>query len=240
MTIQTFKNDIKNNNITDFTPYLDVKYTEGYRAEMIKNNILVEESVARKEQLPLIAAIEKGYAKTHYKEWSYHQSASVRTALAKNGYFPTHFLTDKDVTVRTAVCYKHPKLAKDLLTKTLNYMYIWNIIKETHTPPVELLEIFLETDIPRDIDGVYKRPVQNKLDVMTQKISPLEASMTVEQLFFANNPLWSKDISIERKQRIDQLTKEYGRDVIGQNIEKLLNVNTYYNTIDELRTKYSS
>ena len=57
MTIQTFKNDIKNNNITDFTPYLDVKYTEGYRAEMIKNNILVEESVARKEQLPLIAAI---------------------------------------------------------------------------------------------------------------------------------------------------------------------------------------
>ena len=119
-------------------------------------------------------------------------------------------------------------------------MYIWNIIKETHTPPVELLEIFLETDIPRDIDGVYKRPVQNKLDVMTQKISPLEASMTVEQLFFANNPLWSKDISIERKQRIDQLTKEYGRDVIGQNIEKLLNVNTYYNTIDELRTKYSS
>ena len=118
MTFQTFKNDIKNNNITDFTPYLDVKYTEGYRAEMIKNNILVEESVARKEQLPLIAAIEKGYAKTHYKEWSCHQSASVRTALAKNGYFPTHFLTDKDVTVRTAVCYKHPKLAKDLLTKT--------------------------------------------------------------------------------------------------------------------------
>lgn len=36
MTLQTFKNDIKNNNITDFTPYLDVKYTENYRAEMIK------------------------------------------------------------------------------------------------------------------------------------------------------------------------------------------------------------
>lgn len=59
MTFQTFKNDIKNNNITDFTPYLDVKYTEHYRAEMIKNNILFEKSVARKEQIPLIAAIEK-------------------------------------------------------------------------------------------------------------------------------------------------------------------------------------
>lgn len=153
MTLQTFKNDIKNNNITDFTPYLDVKYTENYRAEMIKNNILVEESVARKEQLPLIAAIRKGYAKAHYKDWAHHQSAAVRKALATEGYFPTHFLSDK---------------------------------------------------------------------------------------FFANNPLWSKDISIERKLRIDQLTKEYGRDVIGQNIEKLLNVNTYYNTIDELRTKYSS
>ena len=88
MTLQTFKNDIKNNNITDFTPYLDVKYTENYRAEMIKNNILVEESVARKEQLPLIAAIRKGYAKAHYKDWAHHQSAAVRKALATEGYFP--------------------------------------------------------------------------------------------------------------------------------------------------------
>ena len=238
MTITKFKNDIKHGLITDFSPYLTKGYPETYREEMVKNGIYVHEAVAFKEQLPLIAAINKGYEKNQYEEWAYHQSSQVRETLAKNGYYPSKFVKDEDVNVRVAVCYKYPELSKELLHSTLNYLYIWAIVKERHNLPVKLLEIFTNTPIPQGIDGVYLNPIRKKLKAMTHEPSPLEASMSIQQLYLSDNQLWYKNISVDRCDRIDKLTYNYGKDIIVNYIEELVNPVTYYFAVDELYNKY--
>ena len=238
MTITKFKNDIKHGLITDFSPYLTKKYPETYREEMVKNGIHVHEAVTFKEQLPLIAAINKGYEKNQYEDWANHQSSRVRETLAKNGYYPSKFVKDKNVSVRVAVCYKYPELAKELLHSTLNYLHIWAIVKERHNPPVQLLEIFTNTPIPRGLNEVYLNPIRKKLNAMTYEPTPLEASMSIQQLYLSDNQLWHKDISVDRRIRINELTNEYGKDIITGYIDKLVNIKTYYNTVDELRYKY--
>lgn len=73
---------------------------------------------------------------------------------------------------------------------------------------------------------------------MTHEPSPLEASMSIQQLYLSDNQLWYKNISVDRCDRIDKLTHNYGKDIIVNYIEELVNPVTYYFAADELYNKY--
>lgn len=238
MTITKFKKDIKQGLITDFSPYLTKKYPETYREEMVKSGICVQEAVAFNEPLPLIAAINNGYEKDQYQDWAYHQSIRVRETLSKNGYFPSKFVNDEELAVRTAVCYQYPELAKKLLTRTIDYLHIWAIVKETQYPRLELLDIFIKTPIPQGIDGVDLNPIRQKLNAMKHEPSILEESMSIQQLYLSDNQLWFRDIPIYRRNRIDELSDEYGKDIVACHIDKLVYPITYHDAVHELRYNF--
>ena len=73
---------------------------------------------------------------------------------------------------------------------------------------------------------------------MKHEPSLLEESMSIQQLYLSDNQLWFRDIPIYRRTRIDELSKEYGKDIIALHIDKLVQPILYHDAIHELRHKY--
>lgn len=224
MTIEEFINQLDAGQITDFSPFLEKTYSGHFRAQMVKRGILVHEALAYNEETPILEAIRANLMEERYEQWSTHNMHRVRKELAKKGYFPEVFIHDKESSVRSAVFFKYPRFAKDALSDALTYLNVWNDIKFSRQVSAEVLETFLGLPIPQSLDNIYLSYVRRKYEAMTTTPTSLEATMTFKQLFLANNPLWTKYVTINDQMRLIKRVREHGREFICEHIEEYITI----------------
>jgi len=224
MTIEEFINQLDAGQITDFSPFLEKTYSGHFRAQMVKRGIHVHEALAYNEETPILEAIRANLMEERYEQWSTHNMHRVRKELAKKGYFPKVFTHDKDPYVRSAVFFAYPHLAEELLTDALTYLRTWENIKFSRQISAEALKAFLDTPIHPNVDNVYLSYVRRKYEAMTTTPTSLEATMTFEQLFRVNNPLWAKNLTVDEQMRLMRRVRENGREFVVKHLEEYITV----------------
>lgn len=224
MYIEEFINKMDAGQITDFSPFLEKSYSEHFRAQMVKHGILVKEALAYNEELPIIEAIRANLMEERYEQWSTHNMHRVRKELAKRGYFPEVFINDKDPYVRSAVFFAYPHLAKELLSDALTYLRTWERIKFARRISTEAFKAFLDTPIHPNVDNVYLSYVRRKYEAMTATPTSLEATMSFKQLFSADNPRWTKDLTVDEQMRIVRRMRDHGREYVEEHLEEYVGI----------------
>lgn len=222
--IEEFVSKLDAGQITDFSLFLEKSYSEHFRAQMVKRGILVREALEYNEELPIIEAIRANLMEERYEPWSTHNARRVRRELAKRGYFPEVFIHDKDPGVRSVVFFKYPQFAKNALSDALTYLNAWNDIKFSRQVSAEMLETFLDVPIHPNVDNVYLSYVRRKYKAMTTTPTSLEATMTFAQLFVANNPLWTKELTVNEQMRIARQLREHGREYVCEHLEEYVTI----------------
>lgn len=231
MKLHKFKDLLDRGKITDYTPYLDRnKYKQSFREELINRGICIEESLAHQEERPIIAAIRNGYATDRYEEWS-SLNKPVREALAEEGYFPEKFIKDGNSDVRVAIFHKHPKYIDQLLRYKSEYEKVSEIISHQKEPNEDVLRILLTTPIPQYARVVSQNAIHQKYVALKTEMQPLFATMSLKQLYLADNPLWGRDLTIHLISKIQDVTLQMGKETIAQFVDDLVNPETYHETM---------
>lgn len=227
MKLHKFKDLLDRGEITDYTPYLDHnKYKQSFREELINRGICIEEALVHKEERPIIAAIRNGYVTDRYEEWS-SLNKPIREALAEAGYFPEKFIQDAKSDVRVAVFHKHPKYIDQLLRYKDDYEKVGEIISHQKEPNVDVLRVLLSAPTPQYARALSKTSIRQKYEAMTTEMQPLFATMSLKQLYLADNPLWGKDLTIHLISTIRDVTLRMGKETITQFFDELVNPETY-------------
>lgn len=231
MKLHKFKDLLDRGEITDYTPYLDRnKYKQSFREELIERGICINEALAYNEERPIIAAIRNGYATDRYEEWS-SLNKPVREALAEEGYFPEKFIKDGNSDVRVAIFHKHPKYIDQLLRYKSEYEKVGEIISHQKEPNVDVLRVLLSATTPQYARALSKTAIRQKYEAMTTEMQPLLATMSLKQLYLADNPLWGKDLTIHLISTIREITLRMGKETIALFFDNLVNPETYHETM---------
>lgn len=165
-------------------------------------------------QTPLIISniLNYGVGEEFYYKWKNHPTTVVRWELARRGYFPDHFLHDKELSVQLQILDKHHEYLH-YFTKNSNIVTeVYQKMSLIHKPELQDLLDFRETCI--------KAKQRCKVDILDYKISsyreptPLEATMTLEQLYLSDNSLWAKNFDMFSVALINCREKELSKEEV--------------------------
>lgn len=195
LKLSEFIEGVKNNTITNYDEYLHGKDTWEHREYMAAKGICVDELVKLNEPGIIQRLIMSGHGTEYYEKWKKHPDWEIRKEIAESGYYPEEFLKDNNDRVRMAVFDSNPTyenleiLIQDvrLHEQIMPRLYYWADITK---PMIEL--IFKYVDI---IDS-EKESVEAKLQALKQPVTAMTSTMTTEQLYLANNPLWARNLTI--------------------------------------------
>lgn len=195
LKLSEFKEGVKNNTITNYEEYLYGVDTWEHREYMAVKGIYVDELVKLNEPGIIRRLIMSGHGTEYYEEWKTHPDWEIRKEIAEKGYYPDEFIKDKNYKVRIAVFDANPTYEKlEILIQDVRLhelimprLYYWSDITK---PMIEL--IFKYVDI---IDS-EKESVDAKLKALKQPVTAMTSTMTTEQLYLANNPLWARNLTI--------------------------------------------
>lgn len=138
--------------------------------------------------------LNTGYGEEYYYKWKNHPTKVVRWELARRGYFPEHFVYDEEVDVQLQILDKHPEYLHHFTKNTNIVIGVYQNMSLIPKPELQDLLDFRETCIEAKQNG--------KVEILDYKISsyreptPLEATMTMEQLYLSDNSLWAKNIDM--------------------------------------------
>lgn len=199
------------------------------RIYMAKHGLYIDELIALNDPRLLIELIQHGRAQEHYDAWKTHKDGEVRRALAYAGYFPNHFIQDKNKRVQKAVLNKHPEYCGVLLNRSnrSHWEHIAQMIDENWS--LKDIKTFLDAPIP---DGAYSSrltPIRTYYQAQTAVPTLIEKTMSPAQLFKSESPLWANEQAIYRIQEVQNLYKR-----IKHNKQK---TNEFYKLFDDLLNK---
>ena len=133
---------------------------------------------------------------TNYDEYLYDVDTwEHREYMAVKGYYLDEFMKDKNDKVRIAVFDANPTyenleiLIQDVRLHELIMprLYYWVDINE---PMIRLMLQYV------DIEDSEKESVKAKLQALKQPVTAITSTMTTEQLYLVNNPLWARNLTI--------------------------------------------
>ena len=196
LKLSEFKEGVKNNTITNYEEYLYGVDTWEHREYMAVKGIYVDELVKLNEPGIIRRLIMSGHGTEYYEEWKTHPDWEIRKEIAENGYYPDEFMKDKNDKVRIAVFDANPTyenleiLIQDVRMHELIMprLYYWAYINES------MIQLMLKYV---DIEDSEKESVKAKLQALKQPITAMTSTMTTEQLYLVNNPLWARNLTIE-------------------------------------------
>lgn len=208
MDIDIFCNKLDRGEITDFGPFLQDD-PDTYAWALAERGLCIDELIALGDDELIAILIENGHATEHYEEWKYHPDRDVRKTLAEEGYFPEHFLKDRNQYVRAGVYRGHPELAYKGLTGTEHEQEtVIEVFSEL--PNITLSE--LESVLPYAHGRYNGDPYDIKQKSLEAVSSPLFATMTPKTLHQLGNPLWARGYSINQITIIEDIRVQYLRD----------------------------
>lgn len=195
LKLSEFIEGVKNNTITNYEEYLYGVDTWEHREYMAVKGIYVDELVKLNEPGIIRRLIMSGHGTEYYEEWKTHPDWEIRKEIAENGYYPDEFMKDKNDKVRIAVFDANPTyeileiLIQDvrLHEQIMPRLYYWADINEQI---IELISKYV------DIIDSEKESVDAKLQALKQPVTAMTSTMTTEQLYLANNPLWARNLTI--------------------------------------------
>ena len=203
------------------------------RIYMAKHGLYIDKLIALNDPRLLIELIQHGRAQEHYDAWKTHKDGEVRQALAKAGYFPHHFIQDKNKGVREAVLTKHPDYCGVLLKRSNegHWKYIAQIIDENWS--LKDIKTFLDTPIPPGAYNTRLTPIRTYYQAGTTAPTLIEKTMAPAQLFKSESPLWAHGRTIYRIQQIQELYErikhnKQKKDEFYKLFDDLLNNETCY------------
>ena len=175
------------------------------RIYMAKHGLYIDELIALNDPRLLIELIQHGRAQEHYDAWKTHKDGEVRRALAKAGYFPHHFIQDKNKRVREAVLTKHPEYCGVLLKRSNegHWKYIAQIIDENWA--LEDIKTFLDAPIPNGTYNSRLTPIRTYYQAGVTVPTTIEKTMSPAQLFKIESPLWAHGQTIYRIHQVQEL-----------------------------------
>lgn len=161
------------------------------RIYMAKHGLYIDELIKLNDPRLLIELIRHGHAREHYDVWKTHENGEVRKALADAGYFPHHFIQDKNKSVREAVLTKHSEYSGILLKRsnTGHWKYIAQIIDEDWA--LDDIKTFLDAPIPGGMHSERLNTIRTYYQAWTMTPTLVEKTMSRAQLFKVENPLWA-------------------------------------------------
>lgn len=208
MDIELFYDKLDRGEITDFGPFL-YHESDRYRWALAEYGLCIDELIALDDDELVVILIENEHATEHYEEWKNHPNSDVREALAEQGYFPEHFLRDKERFVRASVFHRHPELACQGLAGT----------KAEQDAAIEALRQMPNITLPmleQLLKYVGERYTGDPYDIKHASLecepSPLFATMAPKVLHKLGNPLWARGFSIKQISILEDIRVQYLRE----------------------------
>lgn len=195
--IENFRRLLKDDKI-DAKTFIDEETSRPYVNVLIDEDILIDEIAQTGNDFDKIELIRADKATEYYDNWRYHPNDAVRYTLARKGYYRDQYLNDS-TNVRNAALSKCPEKMIDYIDDETAFGPIHNHLIRQKEPDLTLLKAHIQNQS----DMIIKIKGQHILDMcklkyasMTRKPTPLEQSMTEEQLKDVGNPLWARQHSI--------------------------------------------
>lgn len=189
------------------------------RIILAKHGYSVEELIANDDEDVTATLIQHGYGKEHYKELAKSQHTLIRVTLARAGYYPDLFIFDEFANVRMTVIDKYPEYFRKLLDDVHSTELIQHVLWEYPTPTIDDLERHKTQCLKTNMMTPY---LDKKIAALKVQPTPFEETMTAEQLYSLNNPLWARNMTLKE---ISDFEREMIKEIVK--IRKDKNVRNY-------------
>ena len=183
--IDQFKEQLSKNEITDFTPYVNMKPAV-IQCIMAENGIMVRELCEQGNPRVLCTLIEHGYGQEYYEQWAHHKRKSVRTTLAKHGHCYSILINDTELGIREIVYEANPEYAKHRLDTTdmKELLSLIRMFIELPNPNSEHVQKLLQNPLYKTFGWHTERAdIEAKAEALQYPLSPLEQHMSLWQLY---------------------------------------------------------
>lgn len=211
LTPHELKHAIKNETITDYTPYLTFPNPK-YLKILATEGVAIDELVQLNQSALLEILIQNNHAKKYWHEWSISGTGPVKRALIEKGYHLEHFIHDKEVNVRWALMNKaHEYIPRVATQSEYDYANAFRILLDIDEVSTENL---------RTIVDLYERYKSNsiseneydayclKLKGQEKETTLIEKTMRPIDLFITDNPLWTLHHSVTVINKLKELYQE--------------------------------
>ena len=172
--------------------YVRADIHEEYLKAIAYQGLCVEELIELDNPELIKVFIETEIAEGYYEKWKDHPDMEIRYLLAESGHFPEHFINDEEPDIKLATVNRYPELIPKFPQALDNSEYLSTILdgvyKWTEFDP-EIGQMVYDKAIERNYTGL--EPLELKLKAMSQALTPLEKTMTNQQLYDSGSPLWA-------------------------------------------------
>lgn len=172
--------------------YVRADIHEEYLKAIAYQGLCVEELIELDNPELIKVFIETELAEGYYEKWKDHPDMEIRYLLAESGHFPEHFINDEEPDIKLATVNRYPELIPKFPQALDNSEYLSTILdgvyKWTEFDP-EIGQMVYDKAIERNYTGL--EPLELKLKAMSQALTPLEKTMTNQQLYDSGSPLWA-------------------------------------------------
>lgn len=148
--ISYVKDRIRLSRVRDWSYYEQLNDHDVFM-ELARNGLFADELIKLGDDSVIAELIYNRYGKEYYDELKTHQSDKIRLELAKNGYYPEHFIHDDNEDIQAAVVRSHPSFAHMVMGKESTVIYnslVLAIGDELH-PNIDDLEAFTNRKKPQ-------------------------------------------------------------------------------------------
>ena len=174
--------------------YINTNIHEDYLKAFAHLGLCLEELVKLDNPELIKVLIENELAEEYYENWKDHPDMEIRYLLAETGHFPEHFINDDAPDVKSATVNRYPELIPKFPQALDNSEYLSTILdgiyKWTEFDP-EIGQLVYDKAIERNYTRL--EPLELKLKAMSQEMTPLEKTMTNQQLYNTGSPLWARN-----------------------------------------------
>ena len=148
--ISYVKDRIQLSRIRDWSYYEQLNNRDVFM-ELARNGLFVDDLIKLGDEGVIAELIYNRYGKEYYDELKTHKSDKIRLELARNGYYPEHFIHDDNEDIQAAVVCSHPSFAHMVMDKESTVIYntlVLAIGDELH-PNIDDLEAFTNWKKPQ-------------------------------------------------------------------------------------------
>lgn len=226
--LENFEEAVKAGKIKNYKPYL--KSHLAYRVAMAELGVGVKELVELNDSYINKLLVQNNHAQEYWDEWIKKGSESVKLELIDKEYKLDQFVQHSTLYVRYCLIDQHPEFIPQIITKSKDdYQMIFNKLQSKRKPDISHLALIIDN---YDIYGAGYKQLEYeayKMKYLGLQTTPniIERTMDTVDLFLTNNPLWSRNYTVEEIKDIivayKRATRDNKKDTVNRdNVKQIL------------------